>query len=258
VLWSAHLSMLFQEVPYLERPRAAANAGFTLVETWWPPDGLAERWADQVARYGLSVASINSYCGDIPAGDRGFLNIAERRDDVIRSFREALALAVRCGAPRINVLVGREVPGSTRDDQLAQAGDVLGECAALADEAGLTILVEPINELDVPGYLVPSTAAAVELIEAAASENVMLLYDAYHAARSGEDPVRDVASVVPQIGHIHYADCPGRGAPGTGDVSLDDFVRSLETARYVGAIGLEFDPKGPTLEALRFLRGAGA
>ena len=254
MLWSAHLSMLFRELPYLERPRAASSAGFTLVETWWPPDGLAERWADEVARCGLSVASINSYGGDIPAGDRGFLNVAERRDDVIRSFREATVLAVRCGAPRVNVLVGRELAGRRRDHQLARAADVLRECAALAGEVGLTILVEPINDLDVPGSLVPSAAAAVELIDAVASENVMLLYDAYHAARSGQDPVREVASVVPLIGHIHYADCPGRGAPGTGELSLDDFVATLETARYPGAIGLEFDPKGPTLDALRFLR----
>ena len=253
MVWSAHLSMLFHEVPYLDRPRAAARAGFTLVETWWPPDGLAEQWADEVARYGLSVASINSYAGDIPAGDRGFLNIAERRDDVLRSVRAAIVLALRCGAPRINLLVGREVAGRRRDEQLAEAAEALGECAALAEEAGVTILVEPINELDVPGYLVPTTAAAIELVEAAATENVMLLYDAYHAARSGQDPVRDVGSLVPLIGHVHYADCPGRGPPGTGHVSLDEFVRSLEAARYSGAIGLEFDPQGPTMDALRFL-----
>lgn len=253
MVWSAHLSMLFTELPYLGRPRAAAQAGFTSVETWWPPDGLAEQWAEEVARHNLAVASINAYEGDLDAGERGYLNVRKRRGDVLRWFRDALALAELCGAPRINLLVGRETTERSREEQLEDAASVLAECAALAEDAGITVLVEPINELDVPGYLVPTPALALQLIQAAGSKSVRLLYDAYHAARSGLDPCTDVIPLVPAIGHVQYADCPGRGAPGTGTVDLLAFAHTLEVAGYTGAIGLEFDPRGSTTAALAFL-----
>lgn len=245
--------MLFRELAYLERPGAAARAGFSFVETWWPPDGLAGQWADEVARHALSVSSINAYGGDIDAGERGFLNLPERRAEALDAFREAVALAQRCGAPRINVLVGRELPGRSRGEQLAEVAGALAQCAALVEGTRLTILVEPINELDVPGYLVPTPVAAAELIEAVGSSRIRLLYDAYHAARAGLDPCRNVASFVPVIDHVQYADCPGRGAPGTGTTDLHAFAGALESAGYTGAIGLEFDPRGPTQDALGFL-----
>lgn len=250
MIWSAHLSMLFCELPYAERPGAAARAGFRLVETWWPPDGLAGQWADEVAGHGLSVSLINAYGGDIEAGERGFLNVPERRAEALEACREAVAFARRCGAPRIHVLVGREFPGPSREEQLAEAAVALAQCAAVADDARVTIVVEPINELDVPGYLVPTPAAAAELIEAVGSSRVRLLYDAYHAARAGLDPCRDVVPYVPVIDHVQYADCPGRGAPGTGTTDLRAFAAALESAGYTGAIGLELDPGGPTEAAL--------
>ncbi len=238
--------MLFRELPYVKRPRAAAEAGFTAVETWWPEDGLAERWADEAVALGLDVTAINAYGGDIDAGDRGFLNVPERRAEAIEAFEAAAALGRRCGARRINVLVGREQPGPRRAAQLATAQDALGECAVIAEREGLTLLVEPINELDVPGSLAPTPAAAVALVEAAGSDSVRLLYDAYHAARAGGDPVREVAALAPLIGHVQYADCPGRGAPGTGELDLRVLVEALDAAGYSGPIGLELDPRGPS------------
>lgn len=246
--------MLFRELPYLERPRAAADAGFTMVETWWPPDGISSRWADEIARQRLGVAALNADGGDLDAGERGFLNVPERREEQLRVFSEAVELAQRCGAPRINVLVGRETPGTKRSDQLATATASLVDCAAIAEQAGLTILVEPINETDVPGYLVPTPAEAVCLIESVGSDSVRLLYDAYHAARAGRNPCEEIASLIPLIDHVQYADCPGRGAPGTGELDLRTFVEALENAGYAGAIGLEFDPDGPTDDALGFLQ----
>jgi hydroxypyruvate isomerase len=130
---------------------------------------------------------------------------------------------------------------------------VLSECAVIAGEAEVTILIEPINELDIPGYLVPTPRAAADLIEIVEAGHVRLLYDAYHAARAGGDPCRDVARFAPLIGHVQYADCPGRGAPGTGNVDLAAFVDALRSIGYRGAVGLEFDPGGPTADALERL-----
>jgi hydroxypyruvate isomerase len=244
--------MLFRELPYLERPKAAARAGFGTIETWWPGEDVAA-WADEVARLGLGVAVINSDGGDIDAGERGFLNEPARRGEAIMAFRAAAALARRVGCTRINVLVGREQPGRPRRAQVADMLSALSDCAAIADEEEIAVLVEPINELDVPGYLVPSASVAAELIHTIASSNVRLLYDAYHAARAGADPCRDVARFAPLIGHVQYADCPGRGAPGTGNLDLAAFVEALGNAGYSGPVGLEFDPAGPTAEALERL-----
>ena len=247
--WSAHLSLLFGELPYLERPGAAAAAGFTAVETWWPGDD-AEPWAETVRELGLAVTAVNADGGDLAAGERGFLNRPERREFVLDACGAAVELAAACGAPRINVLAGREVPGEPREEQLAHAAARLADCADIAAGSGVEIVVEPINALDVPGYLVPTPAEAVALIRAAGHSNVRLLYDAYHHARAGGDPIADVAAFVPLLGHVQYADCPGRGAPGTGTVDLVAFARALAAAGYDGAIGLEFDPRGATEEAL--------
>lgn len=247
--FSAHLSLLFRELPYLERPRAAAEAGFSAVETWWPGDEQAVPWAQEVTRLGLHVASVNADGGDVEAGERGFLNVEGRYEANLDVAHRAVALAESCGAPCLNVLVGRDT-GEPRDAQLGRAAALLAEFADLAAEASVMIVVEPINELDVPGYLVPTPRAALELIDAAGRPNVRLLYDAYHAARAGGDPVRDVGALVPRIGHVQYADCPGRGAPGTGQVDLAAFVAALEAAGYQGPVGLEFDPRGPTADAL--------
>jgi hydroxypyruvate isomerase len=253
VIFSAHLSALFRELPYLERPQAAADAGFTAVETWWPDDGLGPAWAAETQRLGLDVALVNSYGGDLDAGERGFLNVPERRGEAVDAFIHAIDFAGRCGADKINVLVGRQTDDFDRDVQLASAADALQRCAALAEAAGVTILVEPLNEHDVPGSLTPTPRAAVELIEAVGSPYVRLLYDAYHAARAGGDPVAEVGELMPLIAHVQYADCPGRGAPGSGELDLAAFAAALEEAGYEGAVGLEFFADGPTRDHLGFL-----
>src|SRR5262249_34243455 len=117
--WSAHLSMLFTEVPLLDRPGAARAAGFTTVETWWP-GAAADGWAGAVASAGVAVALLNADGGDIGAGERGFLNVAALRERELGRIDAALALAARVGAPRVNVLAGRLEPGIPRRRQLAE------------------------------------------------------------------------------------------------------------------------------------------
>lgn len=250
MIWSAHLSMLFTELPYLDRPRAARAAGFAAVETWWPPDGLADAWAAEVRACGLAVTCLNCDGGDIEAGDRGFLNDPARSDEALRALGAAARLAHAVGARRVNLLVGRELPGAPRQAQLDLALEVVRECAGIAGREGLTVLIEPINELDVPGSLLPTPAAAAAFVEQVGSGAVRLLYDAYHAARAGGEPGVEVGALIGLVDHVQYADCPGRGAPGTGSLDLAGLVASLDAAGYDGAVGLEFDPRGPTLEAL--------
>ena len=252
---SAHLSMLFRELPYLERPEAARRAGFSAIETWWPAE-LGDAWAAEVQRSALHVALLNCYAGDIETGERGFLNLPERREETVRDFEAAVELARRTGAPRINMLAGLQLPGVPRRTQLMEAASTLRECAAVAAAADLTIVVEQINKLDIPRYLVPTAPEVADLIEVVGSSSVRMLYDVYHAARSGRDPLKEAPAYIELIDHIHYADCPGRGPPGTGNVDFFHLLDVLNGAGYSGMVGLEYDPRGPTMSTLAFLRSA--
>ena len=249
---SAHLSMLFREIPYVERPAAARAAGFSAVETWWPSH-LVDPWVAEVQRLNLRVALLNSPAGDIEAGERGFLNLPDRREETVRDFQSAVHVAQTVGAPRINVLAGLMTAGVSRRKQLAETASTLRECAVVAAAADITIVVEQINRLDVPRYLVPTSREVIQLIEAVGSSSVRMLYDAYHAARSGEDPLTEAPAYIGAIDHIHYADWPGRGAPGTGNVDLFQLLGVLDEAGYTGMVGLEYDPGGPTAPTLAYL-----
>lgn len=247
---SAHLSMLFRELPYLERPAAAAAAGFSVVETWWPGRELIEPWVAEVESNSLDVRLLNCDGGDIERGDRGFLNVPERRQETLAAFDAAVAVASHCGAPYVNLLVGRDTGSMSRDKQLAFAAEMLRECAESARDTAVRIVLEPINDRDSPGYLVPTPNVARKLMELAGCDDVLLLYDAYHAARMGADPCTDVTQWLPFVGHVHYADCPGRGAPGTGEIDLAKFVRALDEGGYDGALGFEFNAGPSTTDAL--------
>jgi hydroxypyruvate isomerase len=161
IRWSAHLHMLFKEVPLLERFQAAADRGFTLVECWSPFEVPLDDFEAAVRASGVRLGGMNVDCGDMPAGDRGFLNLPDRREAVLDNAREAIALAERLGTPNVNALVGKAA-GDDRAAELDEIATRLGELAELAEGTGITILVEPLNDLDSPGYLVntPDEAAA--------------------------------------------------------------------------------------------------
>jgi hydroxypyruvate isomerase len=242
VTWSAHLSLLFAELPPLERPAAAAAAGFAEVESWWPAE--PEAWAAAVAAAGVGLACVNADGGDVAAGERGFLNVPERREWCLRSVAAAIAVARALGGRAVNVLAGLDTGAAPVEEQRAVAREVLLACAPAARAAGVVLVVEHLNPVDVPATLLPTPAAAAAFVRACDDPGIALLYDAYHAAMAGIDPVADAGTHAGLIGHAQYADAPGRGAPGTGTVDVLAFARALRRAGYGGPIGLELDP-GP-------------
>ncbi len=247
--------MLFTEMDELDRPAAAAAAGFTHVESWWPPAADLDAWVGAVATAGVRVSCLNADGGDIAAGERGFCNLPERDDDTLAAVGAALDLAARVGADRVNVLPGLRAPGRDLDDQLTHAAGVYRRLGGLAAEQGAVIVIEPINAVDVPDYLTPTPDEVAALLDEVDHPNVRMLLDAYHVARGGGDPIDATRRHGPRIGHAQYADSPGRGAPGTGEISLRAFLTALDDAGYDGAVGLEFDPRGPTLPAVSGLLG---
>jgi hydroxypyruvate isomerase len=251
IAFSAHLGTLFGEHPPLARPAAARDAGFAAVEAWWPPAPDPAAWPAAVRAAGLRAVLVNADGGDLAAGERGFCNRAERAGEVIASVRDAARVARAAGAERVNLLVGQFDPGRPEAPQLDTARAVVRDAADAAAELGVGIVVEHLNALDVDRPLLPTPQDAAAFVGRVGHDRVRLLFDAYHAARAGLDPLDEAARVIDLVGHVQYADSPGRGAPGTGEVDLWRLVDLLELLGYEGHVGLEYLPVGATPPAPR-------
>jgi hydroxypyruvate isomerase len=260
--WSAHISWLFAELPYAERVGAARKAGFGMIETAWPEldqdrTGLAAIVAEQRSvTPDFAVALLNCAAGDVAGGERGFVNDDARREDAERAFAEAVDLAGAIGARNLNLLVGRALPGVPQARQRAAIVSALREFAPIAAAADLRVLLEPLNSIESPGFLAPTPDAAVELIEAAGDDRIGLLLDVYHVARTGDDPLAAIERHAERIAHVQLSDCPGRGAPGTGLLDFAAILARLASSGYAGAVGLEFEPGGPTEPMLGLMSNA--
>ncbi len=256
LIWSAHISWLFAERPYEERPRAARRAGFRCIETVWPQHGEREQLPARVEKEGLSVSLLNCAAGNLEAGERGFINDPSRGEQAERGFAAAAALATRIGAKTINVLVGRALPDLAVWRQRDAAILLLRSFGAEARARGLTVVVEPLNEVENPGYLAPDPASARQLIEDAGSEALGILFDVYHLARVGSDPLAAIDRHGDLIRHVQISDFPGRGEPGSGNLDLPAILDRLRSSGYRGAIGLEYRPTAATVRSLAFTRSA--
>ncbi|GAA5062257.1 hydroxypyruvate isomerase [Thermocatellispora tengchongensis] len=250
--FDVNLSILFTELPLLERPAAAAAAGFDAVELWWPFDGPApaDRELDALVRAirdaGVRLVGLNFDAGDMAAGDRGLLS---RPGDAAR-FRDnidvAVGLAESLGCTVLNALYGNAEPGVAPETQRAVAIENLSLAAKAAERIGATVVVEALNSYESPAYPVTSSAAAFELIDRVAAPNVAFLADFYHLYRMGEDPFALIERDAHRFGHVQIADAPGRGRPGTGEIPYDRVLAALAARGYRGHVGLEFKPGGPS------------
>jgi hydroxypyruvate isomerase len=251
--WSAHISWLFRELPYLERVGAARRAGFGLIETAWPGPEERRGLTATLAEHGVEVALLNCNAGNLEAGERGFAGDPARREELERDFLAAVELAGAIGAPSINLLLGRRLPGLGAAAQRRALVAALRELAPQAAARGLRILLEPLNAIENPGYLAPTPRAVVELIEQCGSDALGLLLDVYHVARVGGDPLEEIARFAAFIGHVQVSDYPGRGQPGTGALAVWSILERLDGSGYRGSVGLEYEPRGTSGSSLAFL-----
>jgi hydroxypyruvate isomerase len=251
--WSAHISWLFRELPYLERVGAARRAGFGVIETAWPEPEERRGLAAALAEHGMEAALLNCNAGDVEAGERGFAGDPARREELERDFLAAAELASAIGAPSVNLLLGRELPGLGAAAQRHALVAALCELAPQAAARGLRILLEPLNAVENPGYLAPTPRAVVELIEQCGSDALALLFDVYHVARGGGDPLEEAARFAGFIGHVQVSDYPGRGQPGSGALALWSILERLDERGYRGSVGLEYEPRGRGGRSFAFL-----
>lgn len=246
--FTANVSILFREVPFLQRFARARSAGFTAVELWWPSGedlDIVERAARDA---GLRVTGLNFDAGDMARGDRGLLSDPERQAHFHENVPVALALAGRLGCTRLNALVGLQLEGRSREEQLALARENVAWAADRAREQGALVLIEALNTFENGPYLLRSTREATAFVDAVGRENVKLQYDVYHMQRMEGNLVATLREHIGEIAHVQIADSPGRGQPGTGEIRWAYVLAELETLGYDGWVGLEYVPAGGTTE----------
>jgi hydroxypyruvate isomerase len=248
--WAANLSMLYRELPFLDRFAAAAEAGFDTVEFWWPRGEKTEEVEAAIASAGLAVSVLNIDSGDLEAGERGYLNRPEQRSEVVLAGHAAVALARAVRCPFVNCPVGKD-SGASHENQIDSVVGALKELAAIAQPHGVTITVEPLNHPDHPTYLICSSAEGREVVKRA-GPGVGLLYDAYHMGMMDEDIVAAAKSL--DFVHVQFADAPGRHEPGTGHLPLSQFFDALQRSGYRGHVGLEYAPSTSTQASLQWWR----
>jgi hydroxypyruvate isomerase len=249
VRFSANLSILFKEVPLLDRFGLATEAGFSAVEFWWPGHemdlGDVER---AVKDADLGVALFNFDAGDMPSGDRGLVSDPERQDQFRENVPVALELARSLGCGRMNALAGHEKEDLGREEQLALARENVAFAAEKAEAAGVTVMVEAVNTFENGPYLLHTTEQAVQFVKSVGRSNVQIQYDFYHMQRMEGNLVANLRRYFGHIGHVQVADSPGRGEPGTGEIHYPYVLAELEKLGYDGFVGLEYNPTTETTE----------
>ena len=246
---AANLSTLFPEVDFLERFAAAAKAGFRYVEYQfpyaWPADELARRVRDA----GVELVLHNLPAGDFKKGDRGIASLPGREREFRDGVERAIDYARTARCPRLNCLAGI---APVDREHFAVLVDNVRYAARKLGAAGLSLTLEPINTRTVPGFFLSRSAQALEVLNAAGEGNAFLQYDFFHMQIMEGDLAASVERLLPRIGHIQLADVPERNEPGTGEINFDFLLRRLDVLGYSGYVGCEYNPKGDTLEGLKW------
>lgn len=249
----ANLSLLFTEHPFAERWDAAAHAGFRGVECHFPYAEPAEVLADALRRNALEQVLFNLPAGDWSAGERGIACLPDRIDEFEHGVGTAIRYAKALGCRRINCLAGLAPADADRAELLSVLARNLRFAArALANE-GITLLVEPINPRDMPGFLLNRSAETLALIERVGEPNVKLQYDVYHMQITEGDLARTLERELPRIGHVQIADNPGRHEPGSGEINFPFLFDWLDRIGYDGWVSAEYLPAGDTVAGLGWL-----
>lgn len=254
--FAANLTMLFTEVPFLERFERAAKAGFGSVEFLFPYAFPAEEVAARLKSNRLKLVLHNLPAGDWDAGERGIACLPDRIDEFRAGVAKAVTYAKALGAPQLNCLAGK-VPLGASDALLRRTFvDNLRFAAAELKQAGLKLLIEPINTYDIPGFFLNRTAQAISIMDEVGSDNLFLQYDIYHAQRTEGELAATMGKHLARIAHVQVADNPGRNEPGTGEIHYGFLFAELERLGYAGAVGCEYKPKTTTEAGLGWLEQA--
>ena len=254
--FAANLTMMFGEADFLDRFQAASDAGFEGVEYLFPYDYEPERLADLLSARGLVQVLHNLPAGDWAAGERGIACHPDRIGEFQDGVGKAIEYAKALGCAQVNCLAGivpRGVSARAARDTLA---DNLKFAAPALEAEGIRLLIEPINQIDIPGFLLSRTRDARSIIGEVASSNLYIQHDIYHMQIMEGDLARVIERNLDVIAHMQIADNPGRHEPGTGEINYPFLFDFIDNLGYEGWIGCEYVPKTTTLDGLGWLKSA--
>ena len=258
--YTVNCSILFTELPLLERPAAAKAAGFEAVEFWWPfptatpSNAEVNAFVAAIEAAGVRLTGLNFAAGDMPAGDRGLVSWPGREAEFRTSVDIAVGIGELLGIEVFNALYGNRLPDADPDEQDALA---LENLAYAASRTRAAVLLEPVSGAE--RYPLLTAADALAVIDKVGAPNVRLLADLYHLTVNGDDVDAVLSEHADRIAHVQIADAPGRNEPGTGEIDFDRHFTALEKAGYAGWIGLEYKPSTTSDRAFDWLTdGKGA
>lgn len=252
--FSANLTMMFNEIGFLERFARASRAGFKGIEYMFPYEWEKEKLVEELGRHGLEQVLHNLPAGNWPAGERGIACLPQR----VGEFQEGVGLAIeyakalRCS--RLNCLIGIAPEGVPAEKVRQTVVDNLRFAAAALEKEGIRLLVEALNNQDIPGFYLVHTRDALRLLEEVNHANLWLQYDIYHMQIMEGNLTRTILDNLTRIAHIQLADNPGRHEPGTGEINYTNLFRFIDEAGYDGWIGCEYKPGGVTEDGLEWVR----
>lgn len=250
---AANLSLLFNELPLLERVRAAAVAGFAGVEIQFPYEVPAIALKEALERAGLPLVLINVPAGDLMSGGPGLAAVPARQAEFDAALQEALSYAAMVRPQWVNVLPGRLAEGVGRNQALTFLAANLRRAAEAFAVLGIGVLCEAINPLDMPGFLISTPQELDDLLRAVDHPNLHAQFDLYHMARQGLDIPAGIALLAGRIGHVQFADCPGRHEPGSGTLDFASAIAALRATGYDRWLAAEYRPQVSTGSGLVWL-----
>lgn len=252
--FAANLSMLFNEVAFLDRFSQAAGAGFRGVEFLFPYDYPAAAIRARLDGHGLVQALFNAPPGDWAKGERGIAINPDRRAEFRATMASALDYARALGCPRVHVMAGLMTGALDRGAAEDTYVDNLRDAADMAAAVGVICLIEPLNDRDVPGYFLTDSGAARRIIERVGRDNLRLQLDLYHRQIMRGDLAEAIRSFLPITGHIQIAGVPGRHEPDFGEINYPFLFDLLDELGYDGWVGCEYRPRGATTDGLAWAR----
>jgi hydroxypyruvate isomerase len=252
--FAANLSLLFNELPFLDRFEAAAAAGFDAAEFMFPYEFEADDIRARLKANGLHLALFNLPAGNWEAGERGLAIFPNLTGEFRDSVRRALKYATTLGCAQLHCLAGvAPVGGDIRAMRKTYVENLRYAASAFAEQ-GITLLIEAINTRDVPGYFLDTTAKAADIIESVEAENLRLQYDVYHMQIMEGDLAPTIDKYLKLIAHVQIADTPGRHEPGTGEINYPFIFDHLDRVGYKGCVGCEYRPRSSTFDSLAWFR----
>jgi hydroxypyruvate isomerase len=251
--FTANLSLLFTEVALLDRFKAARQAGFNAVEIQFPYELNAADIKEQLDEYGLKLVLFNVAAADLLQGGEGLACVPEKHGQFKDALAQAVDYAKLLQPEAINVLPGRCLDNSRLQRYLETFEENLNFALEAFTPLGIKTVFEAINTHDMPGFIIHNQAQMLGVLAQLNHPELFMQYDIYHMQMMGEDSEKFIAEHADKIGHIQFADCPGRGQPGTGRIDFNQLFAAIEKSGYSGWVGAEYKPVGTTIKSLDWL-----